>query len=346
MIRIGIICPSEIAFRRFLPALVQCDEFKYVGVAVANEKEWFGTEYKAVAADQREAVLKGEMEKAKSFQEKYGGSIISGYEKLITDEEIDAIYIPLPPALHYEWARKALENGKHVLVEKPATIEKKLTDDLIQLAKQKELALHENYMFVFHDQLREMKEIVAEGRIGDIRTIRIDFGFPRRSQGDFRYIKKMGGGALLDCGGYTLKYAAMLLGEDVQVDCAKLNYVDEFDVDLYGSATLSNKKGQVIQVSFGMDNQYKCDLEIWGSKGRLTSGRVLTAQAGFQPACTLFIGNEQETIALSADDTFLKSLKYFAACVEGGKDRETAYEVIRKQADLVEYFLEAAKRCG
>lgn len=346
MIRIGIICPSEIAFRRFLPALVQCNEFKYVGVAVASEKEWFGAAYKEIAAERKEAVLKGEMEKAKSFQEKYGGSIVSGYEKLITDEEIDAIYIPLPPALHYEWASKALENGKHVLVEKPATIEKKLTNDLIRQAQQKELALHENYMFVFHNQLREMKEIVAEGRIGDIRTIRIDFGFPRRSQGDFRYIKKMGGGALLDCGGYTLKYAAMLLEGDVQVDCAKLNYVDEFDVDLYGSATLSNKKRQVIQVSFGMDNQYKCDLEIWGSKGRLTSGRVLTAQAGFQPTCTLFCGNEQETITLSADDTFLKSLKYFAACVEDGRHREEAYEVIRRQADLVERFLDAVNRCG
>lgn len=343
MIRIGIICPSEIAFRRFLPALVQCSEFEYAGVAVASDEEWFGAEYKGIDAGRRAAVLKGEMEKARNFQEKYGGSIVSGYEKLITDEKIDAIYIPLPPALHYHWAEKALENGKHVLVEKPATIEKKFTDDLIRQAQQKKLALHENYMFVFHNQLREMKEIVAEGRIGDIRVIRIDFGFPRRSQGDFRYCKQMGGGALLDCGGYTLKYAAMLLGDDVQVDCAKLNYVDEFDVDLYGSATLSNKKGQVVQVSFGMDNQYKCDLEIWGSKGRLTSGRVLTAQAGFQPVCTLHIGSEQETIALSADDTFLKSLKYFAACVEDDGHREEAYEVIRRQADLVECFQAAVK---
>lgn len=343
MIRIGIICPSEIAFRRFLPALAQCSDFQYVGVAVASEEEWFGAEYGEVAADLRATVLNGEMKKAKAFQEKYGGSIVSGYENLIADKDIDAIYIPLPPALHYEWARKSLNYGKHVLVEKPATIEKKLTDDLIGLAQRQKLALHENYMFVFHEQLKEIKEIVSDGKIGDIRIIRIDFGFPQRSRGDFRYIKKLGGGALLDCGGYTLKYAAMLLGDDAHIDCAKINYVDDFDVDLYGSATLSNSKGQVVQLSFGMDNQYKCDLEIWGSKGRLTSGRVLTAQAGFQPTCTLYIGNEQETVALSADDTFLKSLKYFAACVEYGKNRENAYEAIRKQAGLVEQFLAAAE---
>lgn len=339
MIRIGIICPSEIAFRRFLPALVQCDGFKYIGVAVASGREWFGKEYEKTSVELQRDVLEGEEEKARVFQEKFGGEIIIGYETLITSDVLDAIYIPLPPALHYKWARKALESGKHVLVEKPATIEKGLTTELIRLARQNDLALHENYMFVFHEQLKEINEIVSKGRIGEIRCIRIDFGFPRRKQGDFRYVKKMGGGALLDCGGYTLKYASMLLGDDVRIECANLNFVNEFDVDLYGSATLSNKQGQVAQVSFGMDNQYKCDLEIWGSKGRLTSGRVLTAQAGFKPTCTLFIGNEQEVIGLSSDDTFLKSLQCFARCVASKQERENLYRVIQKQADLVDDFV-------
>lgn len=346
MIRIGIICPSEIAFRRFLPALFQCDEFEYVAVAIANEKEWFGEEAKSIPPNIRKSVLDEEREKAKKFQEEYGGSIVVGYEELITNSELDAVYIPLPPALHYMWARKALEMGKHVLVEKPATINESFTAGLIQLAKKKELALHENYMFVFHEQLKEIDEIVMSGRIGDFRIARIDFGFPRRKEGDFRYKKKMGGGALLDCGGYTLKYASMLLGDDVQIDCANLNYVNEFDVDLYGSATLSNKKGQTVQVSFGMDNQYKCDLEIWGSKGRLTSGRVLTAQAGFKPSCMLFMGNQQEKIDLSSDDTFLKSLKCFAKCMKNKSDRENAYEIIQKQASLVDEFLKVAKKNG
>lgn len=344
MIHIGIICPSEIAFRRFLPALNQCNEFKYIGIAIANASEWFGKDYKKTEVELQKKVLEKELEKAKKFQEQYGGIVVVGYEELIKNEKLDAVYVPLPPALHYKWAKKALECGKHVLVEKPATINKQLTSELIKIAKAKKLALHENYMFIFHKQLKEINQIIASGQIGEIRTMRIDFGFPKRTSGDFRYQKKLGGGALLDCGGYTLKYASMLLGDTVQINCASLNYVDEFDVDLYGSATLSNQQGQIVQVSFGMDNQYKCDLEIWGSKGRLISKRVLTAPAGFEPTCTIYTGNTQKEIKLSSDDTFMKSLQYFEACIESTQKREESYEMIWKQSTLVDNFSEMVKR--
>lgn len=344
MIRIAIICPSEIAFRRFLPALIKCDDFEYVGVAAANEIEWFGEDYEKTTAELRRKILQKELEKAEKFQEEYGGVVVTGYEELIENEKIDAVYIPLPPALHYKWAKKALECGKHVLVEKPATTSKQLTSELVQFARTKNLALHENYMFIFHQQLKDINQIVADGRIGEIRTIRIDFGFPRRSESDFRYVKELGGGALLDCGGYTLKYAAMLLGDDTRIDCAALNYIDEFDADLYGSATLSNQQGQVVQVSFGMDNQYKCELEIWGSEGRLISGRILTAPAGYEPTCTIITGNTQEEIKLSPDDTFMKSLQYFSACVECGQKRDESYGMIQRQSALVDEFSRMVKR--
>ena len=111
---------------------------------------------------------------------------------------------------------------------------------------------------------------------------RLSFGFPRRNAEDFRYNKKLGGGALLDCGGYTLKYAHMLLGKTARIVYANSNFTKDFEVDINGSAAMINELGSTVQISFGMDNAYKCDLEIWGSKAHLST-EVFTAPENFVP---------------------------------------------------------------
>lgn len=341
MIRIGIICPSEIAYRRFLPALKENTEFSYAGVAVATKEEWFQEE---VAEEKAVAVLTKEQEKAEEFQKNYGGEIFDGYEAMLSSDKIDAVYLPLPPALHYQWAKKALEYGKHVFLEKPFATCKKDAMDLIAVAKEKGLALHENYMFVFHDQISVIKEEIESGSIGDVRLYRVSFGFPRRAAGDFRYNKALGGGAILDCGGYTLKLGGLLLGETAKVVHARKNITDEFDIDLYGSAVMENDKGDTVQVSFGMDNGYKCDLEVWGSKGSLFTGRILTAPAGFVPNMTIKTAEGEVVKELPADDTFLKSIQCFGACVKEPGKREENYKVIERQAELLEAFMGLAQR--
>ena len=95
MIRLGIICPSEIAVRRFLPALKQCGEFQFAGVAGASRAEYEG------ATDE---ILSKEIEKAKSIQTEYGGRLFYGYQSMIESSDVDAVYLPLPPALHFPWA--------------------------------------------------------------------------------------------------------------------------------------------------------------------------------------------------------------------------------------------------
>lgn len=342
MIKIGIICPSEIAFRRFLPALNICGEYQYIGVAIANKREWFGTDCDEVSSNTYDEIKKVELAKAENFQNKYGGKIFESYESLINCPEIDAVYLPLPPALHFKWAKRALDNGKHVFVEKPSTTSPTDTQSLISIARDKKLAIHENYMFVFHSQLKQIKNILDQGDLGEIRSYRIDFGFPKRADNDFRYSKKLGGGALLDCGGYALKYADMLLGGYEKIEYAKLNYTDKYDVDIYGSAAISNAEGQVVQISFGMDNAYKCDLEVWGSKGRLLSERILTAPVGFNPKCTLITTEGFYEKVLLSDDTFQKSLLYFAECIKNENTRLKSYSNIQKQANLVDEFLEKA----
>lgn len=343
MIRIGIICPSEIAFRRFMPALKKAEGvIEFAGIGYASPTEWFDDISgisKEVIREQQER----ERSKAKTFIDEYGGRLYEGYLKLIESTDIDAVYIPLPPAKHYQWAKAALDHGKHVFVEKPSTTSLNDTDELIEIASKKKLALHENYMFVFHDQLKVLNEVVKSGEIGDIRLYRISFGFPLRAKTDFRYNKRLGGGALLDAGGYTMKYANYLLGDSAKVVFAQVNHIEGFEVEMFGTCTMMNDDGLTAQMAFGMDNDYKCEIEIWGSKGTITSNRILTAPAGFEPSYSIKKNQEVETRSLPADDAFYKSIVYFVNCINNDRVRTDNYEQLHRQEKLVDEFVSFCK---
>lgn len=325
-IKIGVLCPSEIALRRFMPALMKCEDFEFSGISSANAEEWFG--------ESTSEFVELEKSKAKKFTDNYGGRLFESYNELLSSPEVDAVYIPLPPALHFKWAKKALENGKHVFLEKPFTTALADTEELLKIAKEKNLAVHENYMFVYHSQLDWIKNKLPE--IGEIRLIRIDFGFPFRGANDFRYNKELGGGALLDCGGYTVKLAGLFLGETAKITASQLNTKSGFDVDIYGSATLTNDDGLTAQIAFGMDNNYKCSLEIWGSEGTIYTNRILTAPDGFEPVVIVKKGNEEQQFTLPADDTFAKSIDFFEKCVKNDKIRSEHYETIYRQSQFIE----------
>lgn len=333
---IGVICPSEIAFRRFMPALQKCKDLTFVGISICSKDELFG--YEDLSEEEVDTIIRNEIEKANTFVGEYGGKIFYSYKELVTCSNIDAVYIPLPPALHYKWAKLALECGKHVMVEKPATTSLKDTVGLVKLAKQKGLALHENYMFTFHRQLKAIDDIINSGELGDIRLYRISFGFPRRGANDFRYNKALGGGALIDAGGYTIRYAYHLLGSSAAIRYAQVNDVEGFDVDIYGSGALTNDEGVTAQIAFGMDNDYKCELEVWGSKGCLRTGRVLTAPDGFVPTALIRKGKDIREIKLPADNSFLNSIEHLLECVNDVSIREARFDKILKQAELVDEF--------
>ncbi|MCM1054511.1 MAG: Gfo/Idh/MocA family oxidoreductase [Bacteroides sp.] len=330
-IKIGVLCPSEIAFRRFMPALEKCEDFEFAGISSASSEEWFGESAAELTA--------AEKNKAKKFVDSFGGKLFGSYNELLSSPDIDAVYIPLPPALHFKWAKEALEKGKHVLLEKPFTVALSDTEALLRTAEEKKLAMHENYMFVFHSQIEWIKQKLGEGVIGDIRLIRIDFGFPFRGANDFRYDKKLGGGALLDCGGYTVKLAILFLGDTARVTASQLNSKDGFEVDIYGSATLVNDDGLTVQAAFGMDNDYRCNLEIWGSKGTLFTGRILTAPVDFEPTVRIKTAEGEQTFTLLADDTFKKSIEFFGRCIGDIDVRREHCKAICRQSKNVEKIL-------
>lgn len=330
-IRIGVLGASDIAYRRFLPALKKLDNFEFAGVAVANYREWGGGYDEISYAP----VLEAKKEKARKFIDDFGGKIYIGYESLLKCEDIDAVYIPLPPSLHFYWCLKALEAGKHVLSEKPCTTNLKDAEVLVRLAKEKGLVINENYAFIRHKQIKKIKELITAGEIGELRLIRSAFGFPYRSATDFRYNREMGGGALLDCGGYVIKAAQLFLQEDIRILMSALHNVEKHDVDIYGSMVLADNNQTEAQLAFGMDNSYKCELEIWGSKACIMAPRIFTPPAELETQI-IIKGQTEKIERVEPDDQFMHAIEFFNICVEDDEKRIMAGDKIIMQARLLE----------
>lgn len=313
MLRLGILGCSDIAYRRFMPAAMAISDVKVVAVAEEYDPH-----------------------KLEAFCGRYGIDRAESFRDLIDREDIDAVYVPQPPALHFVWAKAALEKGKHVLLEKPSTTCFADTKQLVDLAKSKKLALHENYMFQYHSQIEDIQSIIHRGILGDVRLYRASFGFPLRQANDFRYNQKLGGGSLLDAGGYTIKLATLFLGQTAKIDVSCLNYMPGYEVDMYGNASLSNEEGTVFQIAFGMDCAYQCSLEVWGSKGILRTNRIFTAPDEYKPKIEISTSTGNTTHELNSDHHFEHSIERFCAGVEDAKIRTSMYEEITIQSRLVD----------
>lgn len=339
-LRIGILGPSDIAFRRFLPALKNSEHFECAGVAIAKPHE----RNQSYNDHELKAMLKKSMQKAEDFLKNYQGAIFNGYEELLSSS-IEAIYIPLPPALHYVWAKKALDYGKHVLLEKPFTTNLPDTKKLLKIAEQQGLAVHENYAFCYHEQINKIRQLIKDREIGEIRQIRAAFGFPYRGAADFRYDRELGGGALLDSGVYPIKLSTLFLGKTAQIMTAALQSAKEHKVDVFGSATLENDDGITAQVSFGMDNFYKCELEIWGSEGCIYAPRIFTAPANLT-ATVLVKKQEVRVFEIARNDQFLGSIDHFYHCIADNTLRLKSYAEIEAQSRQIDDILNLTKKAG
>lgn len=312
MFRIGILGAADIAFNRFLPALEKVQGVQCAGVA-SNSPD-----------------------KLKRFVDKYNIHVYESYDEVIQDENVDCIYVPLPPVFHYEWAKKALLAGKHVFLEKPSTISAVQTRELAGIAGSMGLVLQENYMFQYHAQLADIEKIIASGELGKLRLVRTSFGFPRRAAGDFRYVKELGGGTMLDNGGYTIKLINRLLGKSTRLVASKLDYDEETGVDIFGTAEFMNADGVLAQAAFGMDCQYQCSLELWGSKGRLTTGRIYTTPDGFVPTALIETGAGGRSIELASCDAFEESIKMYLRAVDDDSVRADMAQELVRQAEFVD----------
>ena len=151
---------------------------------------------------------------AEKFAADFGGARAHGsYAALLADPEVQAVYIGTPHPGHAEWAVKAAEAGKHILCEKPLSLNLADTRRIIAAARQHGVLLMEAYMYRCHPQTLKLVELVRSGAIGEVRLIRASFNVLCPFDPEHRMFKKsLGGGAILDLGGYPVSFSRLIAG--------------------------------------------------------------------------------------------------------------------------------------
>jgi len=209
-------------------------------------------------------------------------SVYDRYEDVISDPSVELVYNPLPPHLHAEWSIKALEAGKHVLCEKPFALNaaeaRAMNDAAASSGRRIIEAFHDRY----HPLFQHLLGRVAAGDLGRLTTIRAEFSHTiPRVEGEFRRIKSMGGGALMDQGCYPVHWCRSLVGEEPVVAQAKA-VVDPGGYDEEIEATLQFPSGIRADIASRMSEgwHYHARFEIAGDRGTLTVKNSILPQLG------------------------------------------------------------------
>ncbi|MFO0878217.1 MAG: Gfo/Idh/MocA family oxidoreductase [Gemmataceae bacterium] len=190
------------------------------------------------------------------------------YEELLADPDIGAVYIPLPNTLHFEWARRAADAGKHILCEKPLTQTATLARELVDYCAARGVTLMDGFMWPHHPRTTQIREMLDRGVIGPVQRVSAAFTFKLPLEpGNIRLKPDMAGGSLLDVGCYPIYGIRWAFGAEPVAVYARARY--EYDVDLDMSGMLWFADGRVATFDCGFTQPMRQWLEITGTEGVL-----------------------------------------------------------------------------
>jgi predicted dehydrogenase len=212
------------------------------------------------------------LDKAKQFADKHSLPRAYGsYEELLADGEVDAVYIALPNHLHKEWSVKAAEAGKHILCEKPVTMNAEELAEVLAAVREHDVFFMEAFMYRTHPQWKKVREVLEAGAIGEPRILRSAFAFDTGpGHPDSRLLRHdMGGGGLLDVGCYCVSFCRWVAAEE-PIDCQAVgNMGRESRVDETMTGVLKFPAGLVAYFTSGVRCNVSPDARIYGEAGSI-----------------------------------------------------------------------------
>ncbi len=216
------------------------------------------------------AVASRDADRGRAFVEAHGIERFAGsYEDLLDDPEIDAIYNPLPNALHAEWSARALEAGKHVLCEKPMGRRPAEVEAAFEAADRAGRVLVEAFFWRHHPQVGRALELLRSGAVGEPRLVRSAFSFPLDEARSILLQPDLDGGSLMDVGCYSVNGARVLLGAEPERVYAEQVLDGLGGVDLTTAAVLRFPGGVVATVDCSFRQPERAELEVVGDEGSL-----------------------------------------------------------------------------
>lgn len=287
------------------------------------------------------AIAGRDEQKVQSYKEKFGftkGYV--GYEPLLADEQVQAVYIPLPNNLHYEWVMKAIAAGKHVLCEKPLALNVKETEEMFAAAKEKGVILAEAYAYLNSPYVKALKEDIQSGIIGEIDYVETAF-LTQGYKDNIRLYKHLGGGAMYDLGCYCTTMILSLVDANPVLVRANAD-MSEDGVDVMTAALLKFDNGVRASFNVGMmlgtDSNDRMDrLYIHGSKGCIKS-QVQYNQAG-ELKYTVILKEKEIERTVSARQNYCLELEQMNQAISGAGQLIVTPEFSIKNAKLMEEIL-------
>src|SRR5918995_5956394 len=212
------------------------------------------------------AVASRDGAKAQAYASEHGiARSHASYEALLEDDAIDAVYISLPNGMHHEWTMKAIDAGKHVLVEKPYSRRPAEVEQAWDAAERAGVLVMEAFMYRHHPQADKARELVAEGAIGTLRAIRATFSFQLEDLTNIRMLPDLDGGALMDVGCYCISGSRLLGGEPERVVGEQRLGPTGVDVDFFGTLRFPGEVVAQFDASFSLPKRQR--LEAVGEEG-------------------------------------------------------------------------------
>lgn len=322
-IRWGVLSTSKFAQNKIIPAVKHCQHAEITAIASRD-----------MAKAQEEATRFG-------FPKAYGS-----YEELLADADIDAIYNPMPNHLHVDWSIKALQAGKHVLCEKPIGLSSAEGQRLVDAAKQHPtLKVMEAFMYRFHPQWQHAKQIVDEGKIGQLRTIQSFFSYFNTDANNIRNKADIGGGGMMDIGCYNVSLSRFIFGAEPKRVLGIAEFDPQFQTDRLASGVLDFGNGTATFTCSTQLTPYQ-RVNIFGTEGRVEIEIPFNAPP--DKPCRMWHqqGDKVEEIVFDICDQYTIEFELFSQAVLNDSAVPTPLEDAVANMKVIEAVFESSETGG
>ena len=273
------------------------------------------------------------------FEKAYGS-----YEELLQDPEVEAVYIPLPNTLHYEWTVKALEAKKHVLCEKPLAPSEEVARQMIEAAEKNGVLLMEAFAYLHSPFIKAVKAELDAKTIGDVVYMESTFITSDYDISNIRMRRDTLGGCLYDLGCYNTTQILWMLEEEPERVQAISDFSEE-NIDVNTTAIMNFKSGKRAVMHSGMvlskEIEEKFDridnFRIHGTKGSIRSD-VQFNQCG-KLAYVVSIGDKEEIKVVDTPQNYGLEVEQFGRCIRDGEKLHVSHEFTLKNARLMDRIL-------
>jgi predicted dehydrogenase len=288
------------------------------------------------------AVAARDPSRAQAFAARHGiERAHTGYEALIADPGVDAVYNPLPNGLHGRWTRAALAAGKHVLCEKPFTANAAEAREVAEEAARSDRVVMEAFHYRYHPLTLRVEEIIASGELGRLRRVEAAMCFPLPKFSDIRYDYSLAGGATMDAGCYAVHIARTLGGSTPEVVAAQAKLRDP-RVDRAMTAELRFAGGHTgrVRCSMWSTDVLRLSAKVVGDRGELRVLNPVTPQFFHRLTVRTPEGSRVERFGRRA--TYAYQLDAFAAAVLRGEPVKTSPQDAVENMTVIDDIYRAA----